>query len=73
MSEAAELRLVNESTPACVHHWVLGDPIDGFVPGRCKRCGGERSFSAHPEGSERSDDYRELLREAGLSGVRRAV
>lgn len=38
----------------CTHHWVIAPP-DGRepLPGRCRRCGAERSFrSAAPE----SDD-----------------
>lgn len=46
--------------PACVHHWLLGDPAQGQVTGRCKRCGAARAFSGTPEGTFRFDDFREL-------------
>ncbi|RJQ12027.1 MAG: hypothetical protein C4558_02625 [Dehalococcoidia bacterium] len=46
--------------PACVHHWILGDPTNGTVDGRCKRCGAARAFSGTPEGTFRFDDFREL-------------
>lgn len=46
--------------PACVHHWILGDPTHGTVDGRCKRCGATRAFSGTPEGTFRFDDFREL-------------
>lgn len=46
--------------PTCVHHWLLGEPAGGAIPGHCKRCGVDRLFPASPEGAERFDDYREL-------------
>lgn len=46
--------------PACVHHWILGEPTNGTVDGRCKRCGASRAFSGTPEGTFRFDDFREL-------------
>lgn len=46
--------------PECVHHWVLGDPAQGQVAGRCKRCGASRAFAGAPEGTFRFDDFREL-------------
>jgi hypothetical protein len=46
--------------PGCIHHWVLSEPHNGIIDGRCKRCGTERSYSANPEGTERFDDFREL-------------
>ena len=55
------LHLVGDSArPACVHHWVLGDPSNGEVVGRCQRCGAGRVFSSTPEGTFRFDDFREL-------------
>ena len=56
MGEANPLQSVREGTPSCVHHWVLDDPDVGVVSGRCKRCGGERVFSARPDGLDRFDD-----------------
>lgn len=56
--------LLHEAT-ACTHHWLLGDPVGGVIPGRCKRCHAERPFPAHPEGTDRFDDYRELLQPVG--------
>ncbi|TAJ21549.1 MAG: hypothetical protein EPO65_01345 [Dehalococcoidia bacterium] len=55
------LHLVGDpARPTCVHHWVLGDPANGEVVGRCKRCGAGRVFSSTPEGTFRFDDFREL-------------
>lgn len=55
------LHLVGDpARPACVHHWVLADPANGVVEGRCKRCGAARAFSGTPEGTFRFDDFREL-------------
>ena len=55
------LHLVGDpARPACVHHWVLGEPAHGEVAGRCKRCGASRAFSGTPEGTFRFDDFREL-------------
>lgn len=28
------------------HHWKLGDPVDGRVPGFCPRCHRKRDFPA---------------------------
>jgi hypothetical protein len=44
----------------CVHHWVLGDPQEGAVPGNCRRCGERRAFPASPDSTDRFDDYREV-------------
>lgn len=55
-----ELQLVDGTHPACVHHWVLGDPTSGLVVGRCKRCNATRAYPASPESTDRFDDYREL-------------
>jgi len=60
MAEHPDLTLVPRDIPACIHHWVLGEPVAGVVPGHCKRCGLDRGFPAHPEGLDRFDDYREL-------------
>lgn len=55
------LHLVGDpARPTCIHHWVLGDPSNGEVVGRCKRCGAGRVFSSTPEGTFRFDDFREL-------------
>jgi hypothetical protein len=71
MADDSELRLLSES-PACVHHWVLAEPVAGVVAGRCRRCGGERAFPATPEGTERFDDYRELAQSRSYYEARRA-
>jgi len=31
----------------CVHHWDLGNPLNGTVHGRCRKCGAERDFPSH--------------------------
>lgn len=28
----------------CIHRWLLGDPIDGMIDGKCRDCGAERSW-----------------------------
>ncbi|MEX2374125.1 MAG: hypothetical protein WD942_00880 [Dehalococcoidia bacterium] len=58
MGEVTRLNNAREAVPACVHHWVLSDPEAGAISGRCKRCGGERTFSVRPEGSDRFSDDR---------------
>ncbi|HXH22522.1 MAG TPA: hypothetical protein VNN10_10860 [Dehalococcoidia bacterium] len=30
----------------CTHRWVLGQPHQGIVPGRCRFCGAEREHPA---------------------------
>ena len=50
----------NGALPECVHHWLLGDPSNGFVMGRCKRCNATRAYPASPGSTDRFDDYREL-------------
>ena len=32
----------------CVHWWLMGQPKDGVVPGRCKHCGATREDPARP-------------------------
>ncbi|MEX2373644.1 MAG: hypothetical protein WD800_07570 [Dehalococcoidia bacterium] len=51
---------VATEAPSCVHYWLLSEPVAGAISGRCQRCGQDRVFSAHPEGTDRFDDYREL-------------
>ena len=51
---------VEGEPPACVHHWLLGEPAGGMVVGRCKRCDATRVYPASPESTDRFDDYREL-------------
>ena len=46
--------------PACIHHWMLGDPANGRIIGQCRKCGAERVYLANPESTDRFDDYREL-------------
>lgn len=59
MSDPTPVQIVREGARSCVHHWILNDPESGTVSGRCKRCDGERVFSAHVEGLVRLDDDRE--------------
>ena len=56
MEQGSNLQAVRDAGPACVHHWVLSDPQDGIVPGRCKRCGGERTFAARIGDGDRYED-----------------
>ena len=69
-----ELRLVVESgMPVCVHHWLLGDPVNNQVVGRCKRCGARRVYSGSVEGIDRFDDYRELTASSSYYADRRTA
>lgn len=55
-----DLQLIPAAGPACVHHWVLGEPADGTITGRCRRCAATRVYPAQPVSTDRFDDYREL-------------
>ena len=33
----------------CIHHWLLGEPLDGGIHGVCRRCGAQRTY---PNGLE---------------------
>ncbi len=55
-----ELPVREAATRSCVHRWVLGEPDNGLIPGRCKRCHATRTYPVNPDGNERFDDYREL-------------
>jgi hypothetical protein len=58
--EPTPLHALDPEAPACVHHWLLGDPVGNQIPGRCKRCGARRVYSNSIEGTDRFDDYREI-------------
>ncbi len=47
------------ATP-CRHHWLLSQPRDDIIVGRCKLCTQERWFPARLEDTERSTDYLDL-------------
>ena len=68
-----ELRLVESGPPACVHHWLLGDPVNNQIVGRCKRCGARRVYSGSVEGTDRFDDYRELTASSSYYADRRTA
>jgi len=42
--------------PVCRHHWILGAPVDGTVPGRCKKCGETRNYPAVIDDYDRGDE-----------------
>lgn len=44
---------------SCTHHWVLSNPEEDVVRGRCKRCGAEREYPASVEGASRQGVYDE--------------
>ena len=67
------LSVATSESRGCVHHWVLGDPLDGDVPASCKRCGADKHFSTNPEGTDRFDDYRELTQSSTYYGGRQAA
>ncbi len=56
MEQVSNVQAVRDGGPACVHHWVLSDPVDGATSGRCKRCGGERTFAARIGEVDRYED-----------------
>ena len=72
MAENTQLQTARDDAPSCIHHWILSDPTEGAVSGRCKRCGGERLFSARPEGADRVDDDEELTPRIGQPAERHA-
>ena len=47
----------------CRHHWLLGEPRQGIIPGVCKLCGSRREYPARLEDTERFFDHEELLRQ----------
>ena len=53
----------------CTHHWLLGQPQDGLVPGRCRNCGAERSFPAYLDEYERPDPGQDNAKEIAGSAV----
>ena len=42
--------------PACRHHWILAAPINGSIPGRCKKCGETRDYPAVIDDYDRGDE-----------------
>ena len=58
--DATQLYVLTPGILACVHHWLLGEPVSNQVTGRCKRCGARRLYSNSIEGTDRFDDYREI-------------
>ena len=67
------LSLANTEARGCVHHWVLGEALDGNIPATCKRCGADKGFPTNPDGTERFDDYRELTQSSTYYGGRQAA
>jgi len=67
----------DETTEAveCKHRWVLGQPRQGVVPGRCRYCGAERDYPAVLEdfdrfyGPERTMSAEDLMG-TGAGGAR---
>ncbi len=49
------------NTEVCRHHWLLGEPQRGIVPGVCKLCGSRREYPARLEETDRFFDHEELL------------
>ena len=54
--------------PTCVHHWLLSEPTNGRILGRCRRCDATRVYPASPESTDRFDDYRELTATSAYLG-----
>jgi len=72
MTEPA-ISVATPTSVSCVHHWLLGDPMEGRIPATCKRCGASKGFSTNPEGTDRFDDYRELTQSSTYYGGRQAA
>lgn len=34
-----------EEDAACIHHWVLANPVEGETQGTCRLCGVVRTFT----------------------------
>ena len=43
----------------CRHHWLLGQPANGWIEGHCKNCGAVRSYPAVIEDYDRGDEATE--------------
>ena len=67
------ISVATATSTGCVHHWLLGDPMEGRIPATCKRCGASKGFSTNPEGTERFDDYRELTQSSTYYSGRQAA
>ncbi len=59
-TEPARKPASSRAAKPCAHHWVLSEPAENHVPGRCKHCGEEREFPGTPDGTKRFDDFQEL-------------
>jgi len=57
---AGGLTIVDGDHPACIHHWMLGEPVAGLIAAHCRKCGARRAYGATPDSTGRFDDYREL-------------
>jgi len=55
--------MLSASVETCRHHWLLGEPQGGVVPGACKLCGALREYPARLEHTEGFFDHEELLRQ----------
>jgi len=53
--------MLGASVEVCRHHWLLGEPRGGVVPGVCKLCGQRRQYPARLENTEGFFDHEELL------------
>ena len=49
-----ETQAVTEDT--CRHHWVLSPPREGWIDGRCKKCGEKRRYPAALDDYDHGDD-----------------
>lgn len=59
----------------CKHRWVLGQPSQGVIPGRCRLCGREREYPAVLADFDRGYDSEgpmaiEQLLSTGVGGAR---
>jgi hypothetical protein len=35
-----------EAEPTCQHRWLLGQPVNGAISARCRKCGADRVYPA---------------------------
>jgi hypothetical protein len=58
-----------ETVAGCKHHWLLGQPNQGVVPGKCRICGAERQYPAVLEDADRYYGSDRSMSSEGLLGT----
>jgi len=49
-----------KASTACVHRWMLGEPLYGVVQGICRACGAKRRYPSHLAFMQPVDQEEEL-------------